>query len=80
MTIHKKENATRKGQIGSSSYINNNNNIFFKVTLNPDTNWCMRPPWGKGPPMCSDLTAKVYRGVHTLPLWITPFGFEPVTS
>ena len=37
----------------------------------------MRPPylWDNGPPLCCDLTAKVYRGVHTLP----PSGFEPVT-
>jgi hypothetical protein len=38
----------------------------------------MRPPclWDKGPPPPSDLTGKVYEGIHTLP----PSGFEPVTS
>ena len=57
---------------------NNNNNLFLRSPPSETPNWCMRPPclWDKGPPLCSDLTAKVYRGVHTLP----SFGFEPVTS
>ena len=39
----------------------------------------MRDPLVYGtrdPPPPSDLTGKVYEGIHTLP----PFGFEPVTS
>jgi hypothetical protein len=37
----------------------------------------MRPPclWDKGHPPPSDLTGKVYGGMHTLPA----FGFELVT-
>jgi hypothetical protein len=32
--------------------------------------------WDKGPPSCSDLTAKVYEGIHTL----HPSRFEHVIS
>jgi hypothetical protein len=40
---------------------NNNNNLFLRSRPSQTPNWCMRPP----PP--SDLTGKVYRGIHTLP-------------
>ena len=48
---------------------NNNNNLFLRSPPSETSNWCMRPPclWDKGPPLHSDLTAKVYKGVHTLP-------------
>jgi hypothetical protein len=57
---------------------NNNNNIILRSQLCKRPNWCMRPPclWDKGPPPRSDLSAKVYGGMHTLP----PSGFELVTS
>ena len=56
----------------------NYNNIFLRSPPRETPNWCLRPPclWYKGPPLRSDLTAKVYKGVHTLP----PFRFEPITS
>jgi hypothetical protein len=59
-------------------YNNNNNNLFSRSRPSQTPNWCMRPPclWGKGPPSCSDLSAKICGGIHTVP----PSGFEPVTS
>jgi hypothetical protein len=44
----------------------------------PDTKLVYKTPclWDKGPPPHTHLNAKVYRGIHTLPL----SGFEPVTS
>ena len=49
---------------------NNNNNLFLRSRTSQTPNWCMRPP----PP--SDITGKVYGGIHTLP----PSGFELLTS
>jgi hypothetical protein len=52
--------------------------IILRSRPSQTPNWCMRPPclWDKGPPLHNHLTAKVYRGIHTLP----PSGFELVTS
>lgn len=47
----------------TSKVCNNNNNLILRSR-------------DKGPPPRSDLTAKVYGGVHTPP----PSEFEPVTS
>jgi hypothetical protein len=50
-------------------YFNNNNsNLILRSRPSQTPNWCMRPPClsDKGPPPCSDLTAKVYRGIHIL--------------
>ena len=57
---------------------NNNNNIFFRSPPSETPIGVWYPPvcGTRDPPLRSDLTAKVYRGVHTLP----PFVFEPVTS
>ena len=57
---------------------NNNSSLILRPHPRQTPNWCMRPPclWDKGPLPCSDLIAKVYKGVHTLP----PYGFEPMTS
>ena len=57
---------------------NNNNNLFLRSPSSETPIWCMRPPclWDKVPPLHSDLSAKVYKGVHTLP----SSGFEPTTS
>ena len=57
---------------------NHNNNLFLRSSQSETPNWCMRTPclWDKGPPLRSDVIAKVYRDGHTLP----PTGFEPMAS
>ena len=60
----------------SIAHSNNNNNLFLRSPPREMPIWCMSPPclWDRDPPLRSDLTAKVYKGVHTL----SPSGFEHV--
>lgn len=48
---------------------NDNNNLILRSQPSQAPKWCMRTTclWDKGPPLHSNLTAKVYRGVYTLP-------------
>lgn len=48
---------------------NDNNNLILRSQPSQAPKWCMRTTclWDKGPPPHSNLTAKVYRGVYTLP-------------
>ena len=48
---------------------NNNNNLFLRSPPSETSILVYETPLfvGQGTPLCSDLTDKVYRGVHTLP-------------
>ena len=63
-------------QLGSLN--NNNSNLFLRSHPSQRPISCMRPPCcgTRDPPLCSNVIAKVYRGVHTLP----PSGFESINS